>query len=245
MSLVKRFGKIDLQTPAGTGLLSSVKREAPKFGLTTVVEDLAELDLSSKKKTARRVKESKDDFGVMLRTVERLDVEEAKNRREQMSEKKYKDSTQVVAKQLNELFKAGDDLEDNQILKGKYVRAFAHKCLIRLTKTDWLSIGLQGNTTLAKENQKKLREQLGEHGYQTLQLSIRKETEQRKQYSMSFIAAITQHEVLGSQIIEGAFDSTIFEEFIFQILKHLRQDPKTATKTIVVLMDNAVIHRHD
>jgi transposase len=61
---------------------------------------------------------------------------------------------------------------------------------------------------------------------------------------MSFIAAITQHEVMGSQIIEGAFDSTLIEEFMFRILNHLRTDPKTATKDIVVLMDNAVVHRH-
>jgi hypothetical protein len=108
MSLLKRFDKIQLKTPAA-GLLSSVKREAPKFGLTTVVEDLAELDLSSKKK---KEKESKDDFGIMLRTAERLDVEERKQ--DQLSEKKNsKDPNRDIAKQLNELFKEGDDLADN------------------------------------------------------------------------------------------------------------------------------------
>jgi transposase len=50
--------------------------------------------------------------------------------------------------------------------------------------------------------------------------------------------------VIGSQIIEGAFDSTLFEEFVFRVLDHLRKAPATATKTIVILMDNAVIHRH-
>lgn len=75
MSLLKRFEKIELKTPAA-GLLSSVKRDAPKFGLTTVVEDLAELDLSSKKKPPKKAaKDCKDDFGIMLRTAERLDVE--------------------------------------------------------------------------------------------------------------------------------------------------------------------------
>jgi hypothetical protein len=94
MSLLKRFDKIQLKTPAA-GLLSTAKREAPKFGLTTVVEDLAELDLSSKKKG----KESKDDFGIMLRTVEKLDVEERK--RDQLSEKKHSKDPNDVAKQLN------------------------------------------------------------------------------------------------------------------------------------------------
>jgi transposase len=61
---------------------------------------------------------------------------------------------------------------------------------------------------------------------------------------MSFIAAITQHEVIGSQIIEGAFDATLFEAFVFKLLNHVRADPKTATKTVVLFMDNAVVHRH-
>ena len=61
---------------------------------------------------------------------------------------------------------------------------------------------------------------------------------------MSFIAAITQHEVIGSQIIEGAFDATLFEAFVFKILNQIGTDPKTASKTVVVFMDNAVVHRH-
>ena len=53
---MKRFEKFELKTPA-SGLLSSV-RPAKKFGLTPVIEDLAELNLSSMKKG------SKDDFGL-------------------------------------------------------------------------------------------------------------------------------------------------------------------------------------
>jgi transposase len=97
---------------------------------------------------------------------------------------------------------------------------------------------------MAEENQKLLRERLGEYGYQSLQLSIRKQEGKRQQYSMSFIAAITQHEVIGSQIIEGAFDATLFEAFVFKLLNQIRSDPKTATRTAILFMDNAVVHRH-
>lgn len=75
------------------------------------MEDLAELELSSKKKA----KESKDDFEIMLRTATKLDIEETK--KDQLSEKKPTRDPNV-AKQLNELF-VGDDLPDNQMLKGK------------------------------------------------------------------------------------------------------------------------------
>jgi hypothetical protein len=60
MSLMKRFDKMVLKTPA-SGILSTVQQKK-KYGLTPVLEDLAELDISSKKKA------SKDDFEVLLRT---------------------------------------------------------------------------------------------------------------------------------------------------------------------------------
>ena len=73
------------------------------------MEDLAELDISSKKKT------SKDDFEVLLRTGQTL---EAKARpSESLSEKKMSRDPEV-AKQLNDLFRA-DALAENQMLKGK------------------------------------------------------------------------------------------------------------------------------
>jgi transposase len=61
---------------------------------------------------------------------------------------------------------------------------------------------------------------------------------------MSFIAAITQSEIIASQVIEGAFDSTLIEAFIYKMVHHLRTDPKTANKNIVLFMDNAAVHRH-
>ena len=46
------------------------------------------------------------------------------------------------------------------------------------------------------------------------------------------------------QVIEGGTDAVIFENFIYHCLKKLRTDPTTRHKHIVVLMDNATIHKH-
>ena len=53
---MKRFDRFELKTPA-SGLLSTAKPPM-KFGLTPIIEDLRELNLSSMKKG------SKDDFGL-------------------------------------------------------------------------------------------------------------------------------------------------------------------------------------
>jgi hypothetical protein len=52
-----------------------------------------------------------------------------------------------------------------------------------------------------------------------------KKSEVKKQiYSMSFIAAITQKQLLCSEIVEGAYDSTLFEDMLFRMLSHIRSD---------------------
>jgi transposase len=61
---------------------------------------------------------------------------------------------------------------------------------------------------------------------------------------MSFIAAMTQDKVVSSQLIEGGVDSVVFENFIYHTLRHLRTNSETANKDIILLMDNAVIHKH-
>jgi hypothetical protein len=61
---------------------------------------------------------------------------------------------------------------------------------------------------------------------------------------MSFIAAITQEKLLCSEIIEGAYDATLFEEVIYQMLAHIRSDQHTAHRTVVLFMDNAKFHHH-
>ena len=58
------------------------------------------------------------------------------------------------------------------------------------------------------------------------------------------ISAITQDRVLANQVVEGSVDSVLFENFIYQTLLHLRTDHITATKEILLFLDNAVIHKH-
>ena len=58
------------------------------------------------------------------------------------------------------------------------------------------------------------------------------------------ISAITQDRVLANQVVEGSVDSVLFENFIYQTLLHLRTDHNTATKEILLFLDNAVIHKH-
>jgi hypothetical protein len=41
---------------------------------------------------------------------------------------------------------------------------------------------------------------------------------------MSFIAAITQDKLLCSEVVEGGYDATLFEDYLYQMLKHIRSD---------------------
>lgn len=61
---------------------------------------------------------------------------------------------------------------------------------------------------------------------------------------MSFIAAITRDKLLCTEIIEGAYDATLFEEVMHKMLSHIRSDPLTRDKTVIVFMDNAIFHHH-
>jgi transposase len=73
---------------------------------------------------------------------------------------------------------------------------------------------------------------------------MQKNPEKKQQYSMSFIAAITQDKLACSQIIEGAYDATLFEDVLFQMLSKFRSDEHTKDKAIVLFMDNATFHHH-
>lgn len=58
------------------------------------------------------------------------------------------------------------------------------------------------------------------------------------------ISAITHNRIIANQIVEGSVDSVLFENFIYQTLLSIRNDKATATKEVVLFMDNAVIHKH-
>jgi transposase len=47
-----------------------------------------------------------------------------------------------------------------------------------------------------------------------------------------------------SEIIKGAYDATLFEDVVFKMLSHLRTDPETSSKNIVLFLDNAKFHKH-
>lgn len=101
LSLVKRFDRIQLKTPA-QGILSQVKPPY-KFGLTPIIEDLAELKLSSKKKAI------KDDFEIQLQTPRLIDEQEL--RVETISAKQAYGELNVT-KQLAGQFNEGNNLEN-------------------------------------------------------------------------------------------------------------------------------------
>jgi transposase len=61
---------------------------------------------------------------------------------------------------------------------------------------------------------------------------------------MSFIAAITRDKLLCTEIIEGAYDTTLFENVIFKMLESIRTNEETKYKTVLLFMDNAVFHKH-
>ncbi len=64
----------------------------------------------------------------------------------------------------------------------------------------------------------------------------------KAQQSVCLISAITQYNVVGTQIIDGGVDSRFFEQFFCRTIEDLRE--KYPTFPITVLLDNAKIHRN-
>jgi len=86
---------------------------------------------------------------------------------------------------------------------------------------------------------------LGKFGLASEALSMRADPTSRPQpYSVSLLAAITQEEVVGAQLIEGGVDSTLFEQFLHQVLLSLRAKGAFEGPGVVLLLDNARIHHH-
>jgi len=63
-------------------------------------------------------------------------------------------------------------------------------------------------------------------------------------YSISLLAAITQEAVVGAQLIEGGVDSSVFENFLHEVLLGLRAQGAFEGPGVVLLLDNARIHHH-
>ena len=50
--------------------------------------------------------------------------------------------------------------------------------------------------------------------------------------------------MVASQLIEGGVDSSLFENFITEMLAGLMKQPEYERRDVVLLMDNARIHHH-
>jgi hypothetical protein len=75
-------------------------------------------------------------------------------------------------------------------------------------------------------------------------LQRQKGTEKHTGYSFSMIAAMTNDCVISAQVTEGGTDAVVFDNFLHRTLHKLRVDKDTKSKQIVILMDNATIHKH-
>ncbi len=54
---------------------------------------------------------------------------------------------------------------------------------------------------------------------------------------------MTTSNVISMQVVEGGTDAVVFENFLFKTLDSLRRSPANRDKQIVVLIDNATIHK--
>ena len=51
--------------------------------------------------------------------------------------------------------------------------------------------------------------------------------------------------VVAAQLVKGAMDSSLFENFVYSLLASLSQDPELRGRHIVLYLDNARIHKVD
>ena len=60
---------------------------------------------------------------------------------------------------------------------------------------------------------------------------------------MILLAAMTQNEVVGSQMIQGGVDTVLFENFLYRVVSTSVKEPSNQGRRIVVYIDNARIHK--
>ena len=85
---------------------------------------------------------------------------------------------------------------------------------------------------------------MGENGLLSEKMSKAKNPERRQMYSFSLLSAISQEKLLANQLIEGGVDASVFDNFLYRLLKHVRETELDAQRKVILLMDNATIHRH-
>ena len=62
---------------------------------------------------------------------------------------------------------------------------------------------------------------------------------------MTLISAVCEDRVLANQFVEGGVDAMVYENFVFHLLKSVKQDPELRGRRVVLLMDNARIHHQE
>ena len=72
----------------------------------------------------------------------------------------------------------------------------------------------------------------------------RSDWEKQQQFSLSILSAISLNQVLANQVVEGGVNGVVFENFIYQLLRGLKDNPENQGKQIVLFLDNARIHKH-
>ncbi len=96
-----------------------------------------------------------------------------------------------------------------------------------------------------RERLRDIREKcLGPWGLFAERASKQRHHTKQEHFSLTLISAIAYDQVIANQLVEGGVDASVFEHFIFRMLEYVRNHPQLREKRVVVLMDNATIHRH-
>lgn len=85
---------------------------------------------------------------------------------------------------------------------------------------------------------------IGTYGSFSQQMSTRRQKIKMENFSISLLSAVTLDRVVATQMIEGGVDATLFENFLYHTIASMRKNKTYSKKDIVILMDNAVIHKH-
>ena len=72
---------------------------------------------------------------------------------------------------------------------------------------------------------------LGKYGISSERMFMRKSNIRKENYSVSLLSVITQERVVATQLIEGGIYSTVFEQFIQNMLMGIRNNPEYNQRT--------------
>ena len=145
----------------------------------------------------------------------------------------------IVAKRLEDLFDSSKQASDAEA-DASHRQVALHD---DLTDTEEQLLDANLDPLQLARNQRA--RSLGRYGLAAEALTVRPSSELRPQnYSVSLIAGVTQDSIVGAQLVEGGVDASVFEHFIQELLKGLRDRGAFDGPGVVLLLDNARIHHH-